>query len=195
MFRRRQSTATSAGVGPAADIGPAGLGRNGAPTRPRRFRMVQRMVAIGDDFFIQDDQGNRVFNVDGKALRVRDTLVFRDPAGTELCRIQQRIMRVKDTMEIEGPHGDVLAHVKKSLITPLRDRYVVRIGDGPDLDVTGNILDHEFRISEGRHSVAEVSKRWFRVRDSYGVEISPGQDEILILAATVCIDQMSNPAR
>ena len=83
------------------------------------------------------------YTIDGKALRVRDTLVFRDMTGSELCRIQQRMLRIKDTMEIEGPHGETLAHVKKALITPLRDRYVVNIGNGPDLDVTGNILDHE----------------------------------------------------
>ncbi len=195
MLRRRHSATPVAGVAPAAETGAAGIGRGGRLTRPRRFRMVQRMVAIGDDFFIQDDQGNRVFKVDGKALRVRDTLVFRDMSGNELCRIQQRMLRIKDTMEIEGPHGETLAHVKKALITPLRDRYVVKIGNGPDLDVTGNILDHEFQITDGRQSVAEVSKRWFRIRDSYGVEISPGHDEILVLAATVCIDQMSNPAR
>jgi uncharacterized protein YxjI len=115
--------------------------------------------------------------------------------GQELCRIQQRMLRVKDTMEIEGPNGEAVAHVKKALITPLRDRYVVKIGNGPDLDVKGNILDHEFRIVDGHATVAEVSKRWFRVRDSYGVEVVPGQDDIVLLAATVCIDQMSNPAR
>ena len=133
MFRRRQRAAEAAGAGPAANTGPERVGRIGMVARPRRFRMVQRMVAIGDDFFIQDDQGNRVFKVDGKALRVRDTLVFRDMSGNELCRIQQRMMRIKDTMEIEGPHGETLAHVKKALITPLRDRYVVNIGNGPDL--------------------------------------------------------------
>lgn len=161
----------------------------------RRYRMVQRLVAIGDDFFIQGDQGERVFKVDGKALRVRDTLIFRDMQGSELCKIQQRLMRIRDTMEVEGPNGEPLAHVKKAMITPLRDRYVIRIGNGPDLNVQGNILDHEFRISDGQHTVAEISKKWFRVRDSYGVEIGPGQNDIVILAATVCIDQMANPAR
>lgn len=39
--------------------------------------------------------------------------------------------------------------------------------------------------------MAEVSKRWFRVRDTYGVEIEPGQDATLILAVTICIDQMA----
>jgi uncharacterized protein YxjI len=158
--------------------------------------MAQRMVAIGDDFFIQDDQGARVFKVDGKALRVRDTLIFRDMHGNELCKIQERMVRVRDTMEVEGANGETLAHVKKAMITPLRDRYVVKIGNGPDLDVQGNILDHEFRITDGRTTVAEISKKWFRVRDSYGVEIiGPGQNDVVILAATVCIDQMSNPAK
>ena len=43
--------------------------------------------------------------------------------------------------------------------------------------------------------MAETSKKWFRLCDSYGVEIEPGQNDILILAATVAIDMISNPAR
>ena len=85
-----------------------------------------------------------------------------------------------------------MAMVKKALITPLRDRWTAKIRGGPDLEVKGNILDHEYTIGEGREKVAEVSKKWFRVRDTYGVEIEPGQDEILILALTACIDQMAH---
>ena len=98
---------------------------------------------------------------------------------------------MKDSMKVEGPGGDTQAMVKKALISPVRDRWTVKIGNGPDLDVKGNILDHEYHIGEGRDKVAEVSKKWFRVRDTYGVEIEPGQNEILILAVTVCVDQMA----
>jgi uncharacterized protein YxjI len=157
-------------------------------TRGNRYRMVEKLVSFGDDFWIQDDQGRRVFKVDGKALRVRDTLKFRDVQGRELCQIQEKMLRIKDSMEIGGPDGRTVAMVKKALITPLRDRYVVKVGDGPDLEVQGNILDHEYRIG----NVATVSKKWFRVRDSYGVEIAPGQNDVLILATAVCIDQMSH---
>jgi uncharacterized protein YxjI len=87
------------------------------------------MVAIGDDFWIENDQGQKVFKVDGKALRVRDTLI------------------------------------------------------------------HEYRVGEGRNKIAEVSKKWFRVRDTYGVEIAENQDDILILAATVAFDMMAHPTR
>jgi uncharacterized protein YxjI len=77
-----------------------------------RYQMRQKMVAIGDDFWIENDQGQKVFKVDGKALRVRDTLLFEDAHGKELCKIQERKLRVKDSMEIEGAGGERMAMVK-----------------------------------------------------------------------------------
>jgi uncharacterized protein YxjI len=161
----------------------------------KRYQMRQKLVAFGDDFYIEDEQGHKTFKVDGKVLRVRDTLVFKDMQGNKLCQIQERMLRVKDTMEIEGADGKTLATVKKALITPLRDRWTVKIKGGPDLDVQGNILDHEYRIGEGHQKVGEVSKKWFRLRDTYGVEVAEGQDDVLILAVTVAIDIMAHPTR
>jgi uncharacterized protein YxjI len=157
-----------------------------------RYKMKQKLIAFGDDFFIENEQDERVFKVDGKMLRVRDTLKFKDMDGNLLCQIQERMLRIKDTLNIEDADGNTAAVVKKALITPLRDRWVVKIGDGPDLDVQGNILNHEYKIEEGRNKIAEVSKKWFRVRDTYGVEIEPGQNDVLILAATVAIDMMAH---
>jgi len=157
------------------------------------YQMRESLLTFGDDFWIEDERGQKVYRVDGKAVRVRQTLIFEDAHGKELCKIQERMLRVKDTMEIEGPGGESIATVKKALISPIRDRFAVKVGNGPDLEVKGNILDHEYTIGEGRDKVAEVSKKWFRVRDTYGVEIEPGQNDVLILAVTVCIDQLSKP--
>ncbi len=158
-----------------------------------RYQMRQRLVSIGDDYFIENEQGERAFKVDGKALRVRKTLVFEDMAGNELCKIQEKMMRVKDAMEIEGPGGERLAMVKKAIISPLRERWLVKMGDGPDLEVKGNVVDHEYTIESGRDKLAEVSKKWFRVRDTYGIEVEPGQNDVLILAVAVAIDAMAHP--
>jgi uncharacterized protein YxjI len=160
-----------------------------------RYQMTQRMLSIGDDFWIENERGEKVFKVDGKALRVRQTLLFEDRAGRELCKIQERMLRIKDSLEIEDANGQPVAMVKKALITPLRERWTINLRGGPDLEIQGNILDHEYRIERGRDRVAEVSKKWFRLRDSYGVEIDPGQDDILILAATVAVDMMAHEGR
>jgi uncharacterized protein YxjI len=159
------------------------------------YRMRQRMVSIGDDYWIENDRGERVYKVDGKALRVRETLIFEDDRGAELVKIQQRMLRVRDSMEIEDRDGRRVAMVKKALITPVRERWTVQVADGPDLEVKGNILDHEYTIEDDRTKVAEVSKRWFRVADTYGVEVGPGQDPVVILAVTVVLDEMAHPDR
>jgi uncharacterized protein YxjI len=154
------------------------------------YEMREKMFSIGDDFWIERD-GERAFKVNGKALRVRDTLVLESPSGEELFTIQEKKLSVRDKMEIEH-EGRTVATIKKALVTPLRDRYSIEVEGGEDMEAKGNIVDHEFEFKRDGDKGAEVSKRWFRVRDSYGVEVAPGQDDALILACSVCIDQMSN---
>ena len=167
-------------------------GPSGGGAEKTHYQMREKLASIGDDFWIENNRGEKIYKVDGKALRVRQTMIFEDRSGRELAKIQERMLRVKDSMEVEDPSGHQIAMVKKAIITPVRDRWTVKIKGGPDLEVQGNILDHEYTIGEGRDKVAEVSKKWFRVRDTYGVEIEPGQDDVLILAVTSCIDQMAH---
>jgi uncharacterized protein YxjI len=158
---------------------------------PVRYKLLEKMFSIGDDYWIENDRGERIFKVDGKALRVRDTMIIEDRAGAELCKIQQKKLRVHETMEIErGRH--TLATVKKALIAPLRQHYKVEVRDGADLEIHGNIVDHEYTVERSGKKIAEVSKRWFRVRDTYGIEISLGQDDALVLAVAACLERMSH---
>ncbi len=154
--------------------------------------MREKLFSIGDDYWIEDADGARVFKVNGKALRVRETLVLEDPSGRELMKIQERKLRVRDTMEIEDADGNNVATVKKAMVSPLRDRYKVDVAGGGELDVQGNLVDHEYEISRGHDKVTEVSKRWFRVADTYGVEVDAGEDPALMLAITVVVDSLSH---
>ena len=155
-----------------------------------RYTMREKMFAIGDDFWIENEEGEKAFKVNGKALRVRDTLVLEAPGGEELYKIQEKKLTVRDKMEIERD-GRTVATIKKALINPLRERYSIEIADGSDLEAKGNIVDHEYEFKRDGDKIGEVSKRWFRVRDTYGIEVMPGEDDALILACTVCTDQMS----
>jgi uncharacterized protein YxjI len=155
-----------------------------------RYQMREKVFAIGDDFWVETDGGERAFKVDGKALRVRSTFVLESASGEELFKIQEKAVRVRDTMEIERD-GDTVATIKKALVSPLRDRFSIGLKDGGDLSAKGNIVDHEYEIERDGNKVAEISKRWFRIRDTYGIEVAPGEDDALIIAAAVCIDEMA----
>ncbi len=153
--------------------------------------MREKLASIGDDFWIENGAGRRAFKVDGKALRVRDTLKIRDMQGNEVAEIQEKMLTCQDTMDI-ARNGKTIATVKQALVTPLRGRFSVNVAGGPDMDAEGNILGHEFKITQGGREIAEVSQKWFRMRDSYGIDIQPGQDDALILAIVVVIDQMTD---
>ncbi len=161
----------------------------------RRYQMRQKLVSVGDDYWIEDDAGDRVFRVDGKAVRLRDTLDLEDTHGNKLCRIQTRVMHIRDSMAIEDPDGERLALVHKALVSPLRERWKVDLAGDHEWKVQGDVVDHEYEIEADGRKVAEVSKKWFRVRDTYGVEIDPAEDPALVLAVTVAVDTMAHPGK
>lgn len=158
------------------------------------YQMRQKIMSIGDDFWIEDSAGNRAFFVDGKALHVRKTLILKDAAGRDLYKIQHKMMHVRDTMEIETDAGSV-ASVHKKLISPLREHWEIELAHGSTWSAQGKIADHEYHIDGPTGRIAEISKQWFRVRDTYGVSIAPGEDDAFVLAVTVVIDAMAHPTR
>jgi len=157
---------------------------------PEVYQMQAKLVSIGNDYWIETSAGRRAFKVDGKALRVRDTFTIKDTEGQVVAQMQERVARVRDTMKIDRP-GRPSATIKKAMITPLRDRFVLEADDVGQIAIQGNLVDHEYTFERDGATIAEVSKRWVRVRDTYGVSIEPGADVALILAATAAIDSLA----
>ena len=151
--------------------------------------MRAKLLSIGEDFWIENERGERIYKVDGKALRIRQTFVLEDASGDEVARIQERKMSIRDKVAIERG-GGTAATVRKALVG-LRDRFAIDVEDGDDMKAQGNIVDHEYEIERGGSTVATISKRWFRVRDSYGIDVAAGEDVALILAVAVAIESMT----
>ena len=156
-----------------------------------RYKMRQRLISIGEDFEIEDERGNPVYKVDGKVLRIRETFVIEDMQGNEVATIREKKLALRDSMNILRG-GETIATIRKAWFTPFRDKFEIDVRGGQDLVAQGNILDHEYEIRRGGEQVAHVSKRWLTLRDTYGIEVAPGQDDGLILAIAVAIDEMAH---
>lgn len=154
-----------------------------------RYLVRERVFSIGDDFWITDEQGNRVFLVDGKALRLRATFELKDADGSIVATVKKKLIALRDTMEIEHD-GAVVATVRKAMISPLHHRSVIDLADGSQLEAVGNLVDKEFDILAAGQPIAHVSRAWFRLRDTYGVDVAPGQNDALMLAIAVCLDRI-----
>ncbi len=171
------------------------LGRGGiaeeAPVRVRRYMLRERLASIGDDFPIEDEEGELAFSVDGKALHNMHTLILRDSHGNDLYRIPERMLHLKTFMEIERSGGGTAATIRRTKIGTMRDRWTVTLADGKTLQLRGSVADHEYRIDAGERRVADLSKRWFRQPHTYGVAVSGGEDDALLLTIAAAVDQMT----
>jgi uncharacterized protein YxjI len=158
-----------------------------------RYVMKQKLFAFGDDFVIRDDHERDVFLVDGKAFSIGKQLRFLDLEQRELAFIKQRLLAWGPTYEIYR-NGTLVAEVKKELFTFFRCRFTVDVPGPDDLEAEGDFIEHEYVFRRGDSEVARVSKQWFSWSDTYGVDIGPGEDDVLILASTVVIDMACHPS-
>ena len=139
-----------------------------------RYQLKRQMFSIGEDFWIENDQGQPIYKVDGKALRIRETFVLEDRNGAELA---------------------TWVTVKKIPFTFFHQEFEIDVQDGRTLRANGEITNHEYQILEAEQPVATISKQWFALRETYGIAIAPGQDEVLLLATAVCVDELSEEDR
>jgi len=151
------------------------------------YLIRERFSRLGEDSDITDDQGQPVFHVDGKVLTLHDRLVIRDPAGQEVAQVHRKLVSLRPTYEV-SVGGREVAEIRKHLFTPFGDRFTIDVPGPDDLELAGNLLDHEFTIRRGDQTVATVSKRWFSMRDTYAVDVAPGEDALLILASVLALD-------
>jgi uncharacterized protein YxjI len=159
-----------------------------------KYLVRERIFGIGDDFWIEDERGNKAFLVDGKSLRVRQTFELKNPEGAVVAVIRRKVFALRATMTVERD-GQVLAEVAKKRLTFFRDRFRASLAGGEKLTVHGNVLDREYDITYGDALLARISRKWFRVRDTYAVEIArPDADTAMLLSVAVCVDALTGRA-
>ncbi|MBD9701684.1 LURP-one-related family protein [Streptomyces sp. ID01-12c] len=160
-----------------------------------KYLVRDRLLGIGDDYWIEDEHGHKAFLVDGKAMRLRDTFELKDTRGQVLIDIRRKMFALRDTMVVERG-GEPLATVRRKRLSLLRNHFRVSLTDGTELDVSGKILDREFVIEYDGELLAHISRRWLRVRETYGLDVvRDDADPALLIAVTVCVINLAERER
>jgi uncharacterized protein YxjI len=152
-----------------------------------RYIIKERFFRLGEDSDILDESGRPVYHVDGKVWTLRDRLVVNDLSGREVAGVHRKLLRLRPTYQITVG-GEEAAEVRKHFFTPFRDRFTIDVPGPDDLEMTGSLLEHNYTIRRGDRVVATVSKAWLTLRDTYGVEIADGEDDVVILASVLAVD-------
>jgi uncharacterized protein YxjI len=155
------------------------------------YALHQTLFSLGGDAWIEDEHGNRLFEVDGKAFALGRTLDLLDPSGTVLFTVHAPMVSLRPTFEISRD-DETVATIHKALFTLLGSRYSIELADGSELEATGDFLDHEFQVRRSDEEVIGASRAWFSLHDTYGVRVADGFDPALALAIVISIEQMES---
>jgi uncharacterized protein YxjI len=147
----------------------------------------EKMFRLGEDSDITDEAGQPVLHVDGKIMSLHQRLILRDPAGREVAQVHRKLVALRPTYGITID-GENVAEVRQHLFTPFHEQLTIDLPGAGDMEVSGDLLSHEFTIQRDGQTAATISKRWLSLTASYAVDIAPGENDLLILATVLALD-------
>lgn len=157
-----------------------------------RFIVKERIFSLRESYYIRNEQGDNLLEVSGRLIGIRDKLTLRDLQSNVVATISKHLIALRPTYTIARP-GQPDATLKKDFINILREGFSVDLeGDSDDLRVQGDIFEHSYSISRQGATVAQVSKKWISLRDSYMVDVAEGEDVVLLLACALVVDRITH---
>ena len=156
-----------------------------------RYKLQKELFSLDEDFWIENEKGEQLYKADSQATTLRETFVLVDKDGSEVLTIEAKLLAARPTMQIKR-QGKIFATVSKKLLTLLHPHYTMQVEGGATFETDGKINKHEYEIRTNDAVAAQISKEWFSLRDSYGVAVAPGQDDLLMLAAAIAIEELSS---
>ena len=152
-----------------------------------RYVIREQFFRLGEDSQITDESGQPLYNVDGKVLSLHNTLVMHDLHGQEVATVKRELIALTPTYRIDRP-GRSPVQVRKRLINLVGDHYTIDIPGPDDLEIAGDLFDHEYQVKRADSVIATISKQWIALTDTYGVQTAPDEDDVLLLASVLALD-------
>ena len=158
-----------------------------------KYYIKQKFLSVGDDFEVFDESGKQVYYFDGKVLAIGRKTIVLDGAGAQVALIRKKLLSFRPTF-IVWSDGVELAKIFKKRLS-FRKTFIIDVPGPDDITVVGKLIEHDYSFYRNNYKIAEVSKKWFRGSDTYGVEIIDANDALLILSCMVVIDMVCHPSR
>ena len=105
--------------------------------------------------------------------------------------IRRRMISFWETMTVERGRAP-LARCARSGSRRCATGSGSELADGGTLTVHGNVLTRSTTSSTGAARAARISRKWFRVRDTYAVDVEQADADVpLLLSVAVCVDALT----
>ncbi len=157
----------------------------------RQYTIKGRVVSVGRDYDVLDEEEQVVYAIDGK-VRFARTFSIKDNAGTTLLSAREKLLSLDTYYTIERD-GEPIATVKRTGDpTSVSPKFEVDIPGQTSLKASGSFFHRGVNISSGDGLVGTVTRTTGTVlREIFPVSIADTQDQPLLLAIAMCIIEIT----
>lgn len=148
-----------------------------------KLYIKEKVFSWGDKFTVKDEFGCDKYFVQGEVFSWGKKLHVYDTWGNEVAFIKQEVWSFMPRFYVFC-NGVQVAEIKKefSFIFP---KYSVA---GLGWKIEGRFMAHDYDITKNGCTIVSINKEWMTWGDSYELNITNPEDEIVALAVVLTID-------
>ncbi|TLQ07937.1 hypothetical protein FEZ48_05345 [Marinilactibacillus psychrotolerans] len=148
-----------------------------------KYYIKQKVFSFKDQFVVKNEAEQDAYYVEGKLFTLGSKLHIFNTDDEEVLYVEQKVWRFLPEFEIYQK-GKLVATVKKEFRFFKNDYSII----GPDWNIEGSVMAHNYVIKEREKVVAEISKEWLSWGDSYVIDIQNNDQRELLLGVVIVID-------
>ncbi len=157
------------------------------------FVLKQKMWSMGGSFnvFNANDRRTPVFKVKGKFQLVGfDMTLLELPSRKRIVRIKKEMQFFSmPKVRILDDRNRVVCTIKQKW-TWIKPKFWIHMADGTVLSLKGDFSNWNYNITHPTLGIVASVNRRFGWTDTYGIQISPGQDIPVMIACAVVVDKL-----
>lgn len=151
-----------------------------------RYQLSQKFLSIAGRFEVKDIDGNLKYIATGKFFSITKSFNVTTESGKHVAVIKQKLFSFRPTFYVHLSNG-TRVKVMKTFLPLFKSQFLVTYDD-IEIIASGNFLTHEFNFTLNNVVIAQVSKKWFSLTDSYGLEVVKAEHSELAICILLVID-------
>jgi uncharacterized protein YxjI len=164
----------------------------------REFTIDQRLLSIRNTYVIKNKLGEQLGFIKQEFVSWGPHFWLEDNSGTHIGEIDGKVITAHHEYEIKDKDGQLKARIKKKILKLFGSEWWMEDVDGREIArINGNIVRHTYDIvAPDKIVIARVHLNWATVQDEYCIEIIKQDfDPLLVLGYAIAMDNVEHSER
>jgi uncharacterized protein YxjI len=164
--------------------------------KTRQFILSEKLVSFKDKVWVMNTNKEKLGYFIGKLIKIGNTYRLYDIQNEDnaLLTVSEKIVSVRSTYSFykggEKDDSQLIGKLKRKLAAFRPSYWFEDKGENKLFTMKGNIFASKYSINKEGQQVAQISKKFFKIKGTYGVKIDSDVDDdttMLILGIVVML--------